>query len=83
MGIIYAGRIKNYLSEWEKLTNDPFFLQSDVGYQIEWAYQPWQIKVPKQFHMNKKQQKVTKDEIHNVLKKGAIRQVEECPDQFI
>ena len=65
------------------MTKDPFFLQSVVGYQIEWVHQPWQVKVPKQFHMNEKQRLVTQKEIANMLEKGAIKQVEDGPNQFI
>ena len=41
-----AGRVKHFVKEWERLTNDPMILDIIRGYKISFSLPPRQSRVP-------------------------------------
>ena len=78
-----AGRLKQFLSAWSKITSDSFILQCLRGYKIEFSSKPIQKKVPIGNSLNKKDDPLMGEVIDNLLKLGAIRKVSKSDEQFI
>ena len=71
-----------YISNWEKITQDPWVLQVVKGYQIEWLSQPAQNRPPFMPRFSQKQKELMDAEIVKMVEKGAVVQTEETRDQF-
>ena len=42
-----AGRIKHFLPNWEKLTQDPWVLEAVEGFRVPFRQKPFQRQLPK------------------------------------
>ena len=71
-----AGRLQHFLKNWEKLTNDPFFLELVKGYQIPFLSEPSQMAPPSAISMSQEEIAIVDQEIQEMLKKGAIKLVQ-------
>ena len=78
-----SGRVKYYLKNWEKITNDPSILKIVTGWEIKFWSKPHQTKHPHQINMRKEERTRDSLEIESMLRKGAIKQVFACPGQML
>ena len=78
-----AGRLKYFLQNWEKLTQDPQILQLVKGYQIPFHTYPLQQFPPHPLKLNKEEQLQVDTEVQNMLTKGAIKEVPPSVDKFL
>ena len=78
-----AGRIKQFLQNWQLITNDPVILNIVKGWEIPLNEQPIRSKLHQQIHINKLEEKTTDLEIESMLKKGAIRLAIPKKDQIL
>ena len=49
-----AGRVKHFVKNWQKLTNDPMILDVVSGYKIHFTLPQRQSKLPNSNHLTKK-----------------------------
>ncbi|MCG7879447.1 MAG: reverse transcriptase domain-containing protein [Candidatus Thiodiazotropha endolucinida] len=75
--------MKYHVKNWEKITNDPWVLQSITGYRIEFDEQPVQYRVPNEIPFNQEQWAIVDNEVKELLKIGAIVPCESEKDEFI
>ena len=68
-----AGNIKNYLPEWEKLTNDKNVLNLVTGYDIELENMPIQKIEPHPINFSQEEKTFVANEIEKLLEKGVIK----------
>ena len=72
-----AGRLKHFLHNWEKLTQDQWALQTIKGVRIEFMDTPYQRNIPSQPRQSEHNEKrLLQEEITSMLKKGAIRELQ-------
>ena len=69
----FAGRIKHFLPNWQKLSSDQVILNIVKGWEIPLLEEPVQLKEPHQIQMNNLESEATDLEVDSMLKKGAIR----------
>ncbi|XP_058973292.2 uncharacterized protein [Pocillopora verrucosa] len=74
---ITGGRLKQFTSQWQCITSDPFILNSVKNYKIEFENgEPMQFMPPKEINFTKPEQEVIDNEIDKLLTKG--ESVEDC-----
>ena len=82
--VLLAGRLKYFLKSWEKLTRDPNRLDITQGFQIPFKSKPSEkSKSLREIGMSKDQKILASQEISDMLKKGAIRECQPDPNQFV
>jgi len=79
----YAGRLKLYLSEWYKITNDTFVLNAISGYTIPFRSIPTQSHEPTQREYTVLENSHIDICIAKLLNIGAIVNAQPEPDQFV
>ena len=72
-----AGRLKHFLHNWEKLTQDQWILQTVKGVQIEFMNTPHQAFTPFQPKTPERDRVLLQEEITSMLGKGAIVELPE------
>lgn len=77
-----AGRLAEYLPQWQRITKDPYVLQCIEGYQIRFDSPPVQSRCPKPV-FDEKTLGDLGQAISELLKKGAIEQCQPTPKQFL
>lgn len=78
-----AGRLKNFINEWKKITTDQFILNCLEGYKIPFKDLPFQSKPPLERKFSAQDWGKIKIEIKKLLNKRAIEECIDEPDQFI
>ena len=78
-----AGRLKYYLKNLRKITNDPSILHILQGWEITFWRKPHQGDPPHQINMKEEEKRQVSLEIENMLSKGAIKQVSSSPGQML
>ena len=78
-----AGRLKYFLKNWEKVTNDSTILSIVKSYSIDFLETPYQPKTPIRATLNQVQEEIVSQEVKEMLEKGAIREAIHCEDQFV
>ena len=78
-----AGNIKNYLPEWEKLTNDKNVLNLVTSYDIELENMPIQKIEPHPINFSQEEKTFVANEIEKLLEKGVIKLSEEEREQYV
>ena len=78
-----AGRLRFFLENWKKLTNDPFILKVVQGYQIPLLSEPTQFSSPSEVQMKQEEQILVDQETEKMLEKQAIKLVPPSKDQFL
>ena len=78
-----GGRLAMFYEQWQKITSDPFVLQSVQGYKIPFTRTVTQISKPKVKFASLKEQNDCEEAINQLLKKGAIEKCNPCSGQFI
>ena len=77
-----GGRLRYFLPNWQKLTQDSFILQDVQGLQIPFLTPPVQNSLPVQ-NTSIKTSILINTEVQDMLVKGAIKQVQPCKGQFL
>lgn len=74
-----GGRLKDYLSEWEKLTSDQYILSIVAGYKIEFGPDgpPCQIRTPYPYKLNDSEKQAVDAEIARLFINGVIEPTHE------
>ena len=78
-----AGRLKFFISNWEKITSDKTILSWIKGYKIPFSKIPIQESEPIQENWSEKDILKVNDLIVELLSKGAIKKCSDKPGQFI
>lgn len=78
-----GGRLRHFVREWEKITNDDIVLNYLRGYKLVFNDKVVQREIPKTTFQSKAEENNCHIAILKLLNKGAIRECQPCPDQFI
>ena len=78
-----AGRLKFYLENWEKLTQDVNILSIAQSFKIPFSQTAFQYGPPKLARMNKEERLQINSKIKEMLNKGAVQQVKSEPGEFL
>ena len=62
-----------FLQNWEKLTSDPFILNTFQGFQIPFLSEPSQVTSPHLIPMSSEQKLLVDQEVQEMLKKEVIK----------
>ena len=79
----FAGRLKFYSENWEKLTQDVNILSIVQGFKIPFSQTPFQFGPPQLARVNQEERLQINSEIKEMLRKGAIQQVKSEPGEFL
>ena len=79
----FGGQTVNFLSNWEKVTSDPWVLTNAAGIEIPLIRKPIQTHVPKPYTLRDFDPSRIDAEIVRMLEKGVIEEVEPEQDQWI
>lgn len=77
------GNLARHVKEWKKISKSKFILGCIKGYQIPFIEKPRQDKPPNPFFVSKKEKREMEIAIDTLLKKRAIVECIEYPDQFL
>ena len=78
-----AGRVKHFVKNWQKLTNDPLILDIVRGYKIPFVLPSRQSKLPNLCQLTKQVSDLVDQEVHDMLRKGTIVVSDPKEDQFL
>ena len=78
-----AGRLTQFLTNWEQITQDRWVLQAISGYQLELTQTPWQAKPLPQINCSTEEQEMISQEIKELLAKDAIVETTLSPESFV
>ena len=77
-----AGRLKYFQANWNLITDDPWVLETIMGYKIEFHSVPHQVPWPRTF-MSKAQQESVQVEVDKMILQGAIHPVTNTEGGFV
>ena len=81
-----GGRISHFYQSWQNITNDPWVLDTVVGYKIQFLEFPHQSYIPS-MHASEEERDLIDQEVLSLQQKHAIHKVLEPngpePSQFI
>ena len=80
---LFAGRIKRFLSNWERLTTDKEVLNIVKGWEIPLLAKPIQQREPHSIKMTVEETSTVDLEVNSMLGKGAIRLAIPKEDQIL
>lgn len=79
-----AGRLANFVANWERITKDRWVLNTVKGYQIEFISRPHQSRRPHPCQFSESQRKLVALEIAELSRKGAVTKLGFLPrDGFL
>ena len=78
-----AGRLTQFLKNWEQITQDRWVLQAISGYQLELTQTPWQVKPMPQINCSTEEQEMISQEIKDLLVKDAIAETTLSKEGFV
>ena len=78
-----AGRVKHFVKNWEKLTNDPMILDIVSVYEIPFILPPRQSRLPNLCRLIKEASDLVNQEVPDMLRKGAIVVSDPKEDKFL
>lgn len=78
-----AGRLRFFINQWLKITNDPFIINCVHGYNLPFESQPKQLFPPTLSILSDEDDKRTLAAINNLAKIGAIVKCKPCQGQFL
>ena len=81
--ILFAGRIKYFLPNWERLTTDKEVLNIVKGWEIPFLIKPTQHREPHSIQMTVEESSTVDLEVNSMLRKGAIRLAIPKEDQIL
>ena len=78
-----ACRLRFFLENWKKLTNDSFILKVAQGYQIPLLSETTQFSSPSEVQITQEEQILVDQDIEKMLEKQAIKLVQPSKDRFL
>ena len=79
-----ACRLRFFLENWKKLTNDSFILKVAQGYQIPLLSETTQFSSPSEVQIKQEEEQILVDQdIEKMLEKQAIKLVQPSKDRFL
>lgn len=79
----HAGRLKSFITTWEKITNEKRILGWIKGYRIPFIQKPIQELEPLQVKLSNMESKNIRTEVEHLLKVGAVSLCLPCIGQFV
>ena len=77
------GRLKFFLENWKKLTNNRHILKIIQGYQVPLSSKPIQCFLLSEIQMKHEEQALADQEIEKKIEKQAIKLVQPANDHFL
>lgn len=78
-----GGRLRHFLSNWEKLTQSPWVLEAVSGYSLELLSSPRQVKPPAMLHMDSQKREALTSELKALVEKRAVEPADDTRGSFI
>ena len=78
---VLAGRLRHFVENWKKLTQDRWVLNCIQGFRISFSTDPYQRGIPKSV-TSKEEEFFISQEIQSLLDKGAIISASYHPENF-
>ena len=78
---VQAGRLQHFVGNWERMTRDRWVLNTVRGYHIEFIEEPVQVHKPFAPHFSRNQSQLIRTEVHQLLEKGAVVEIQHCPQE--
>ena len=78
-----GGRLKFFLPNWRKLTNDPWILEVITGFNVQLTSPPHQFRDPFHPRFSNQECLLLSQEVVERLNKGAVEKTNPDPDQFL
>ena len=78
-----AGRLAQFISNWEKITQDRWVLQAIRGYKLELVQPPWQRKPMPAIHCSLEEGEMISTEVRELLAKGAVIETPLAQEGFV
>jgi len=78
-----AGRLSQFISNWQRITQDHWVLQAISGYHLELTQMPWQSKPMPEIKCSLEEQGKISEEIKGLLAKGAIVETTISKESFV
>ena len=69
-----AGRIKHFLPNWEKLTQDTWVLETVEGFMVPFRQKPFQQQLPKPLKHSKAEEDLLQEKIQSMMAKNVIEE---------
>ena len=69
-----AGRIRHFLPNWVKLTQNPWVLEAVQGFRVPFTQQPFQKQPPKPLRHSEAEENLLQEEIQSMITKNAIEE---------
>ena len=80
---ILAGRLAQFIPNWQKVTQDRWVLQAIGGYQLELVQTPWQIKPMPAINCAIGDKELISKEVKELLSKGAVVEIPPSQEGFV
>ena len=78
-----AGRLRDHVNEWRKITRDKQIIDTICGLKIEFTDLPFQNYTPNEYKHTKEEIEFLNKEIEKLLTKRIIVEVEPVPGQYV
>ena len=78
-----AGRLAQFITNWEKVTQDQWVLQAIRGYQLELVQAPWQLRLMPTINCSIEQKEMISKEIRELLAKGVVVETTSSQEGFV
>ena len=69
-----AGRLRYFIPNWAKITQDQWVLEAVRGYRVPFTQQPYQPHPPRALHHSSKEEELMQENIAGMLDKQAIEE---------
>ena len=69
-----AGKIRHFLPNWVKLTQNPWVLEAVQGFRVPFTQQPFQKQPPKPLRHSEAEENLLQEEIQSMITKNAIEE---------
>ena len=79
----HGGKVKEFYSNWTKITSDYWILNTVCGYSIEFDSVPQQNRALPSLNFSKQEKQLVDIEIEKLLVKNVISEVQHVPGEFI
>ena len=70
-----AGKVKQFLRNWQMITSDQWVLNCVKGYEIDWVAQPSQTQTPRELAFSKTEADCLSQEVESLVQKEAISEI--------
>ena len=70
-----AGKVKQFLRNWQMITSDQWVLNCVKGYEIDWVAQPSQTQMPRELVFSKTEADCLSQEVESLVQKEAISEI--------